>query len=298
VPYFHVVFTLPAELRRLVRRHQRALIAVLFRAAFDALAQLCAEPRYLGGRVGALSVLHTWSRTLGYHPHVHMLVPGGALAPDGTWRPVPRRRKRYLVPVEALGMLFAGKFLDAARRALPAGVRIPDVRVGTKWVVFAKPAVQGSSAVLRYLGRYVHKTAIVDGAITSCTDDAVSFRYRDSKTHERKTMTLSPHELLRRFLQHTLPRGLHRVRAFGLLSSTLRPTLRQLQLLLEAASEPGELEAAPEPRTSRRRCPHCKEGSLLLTRRLDPDECRAWLAPLAKAARAPPLAMQMGARAS
>ncbi len=297
VPYFHVVFTLPAELRRLVRSHQRVLIGVLFRAAFDALAQLCAEPRYLGARIGALAVLHTWTRTLGYHPHIHMLVPGGALAVDGTWRAVRRRRKLYLVPVEALGMLFAGKFLAAARRALPEGVAIPDIAVGTKWVVFCKPAVQGRDAVLRYLGRYIHKTAIVDGAVLACTDETVTFRYRDSTTHERKTMTLSPNEFLRRLLQHTLPKGLHRVRAFGLLSSTHRTTLRQLQLLLGAAADP-DFEHHQAPAKPRRRCPHCKQGSLLLTRRLDPDECRAWQAPLTAAARAPPAPAQMGALAS
>ncbi|MCP5042329.1 MAG: transposase [bacterium] len=297
-PYFHVVFTLPAELRRLVRSHQRVLIGVLFRAAYSALAELCRDERYLGGRIGALAVLHTWTRTLGYHPHIHMLVPGGALAVDGTWRPAPRRRKRYLVPVKALGMLFAGKFLDAAGRALPETATIPDVAVGTKWVVFAKPAVQGRLAVLRYLGRYIHKTAIVDGAIERCTDETVTFRYRDSTTHVRKRMTLSPHEFLRRFLQHTLPKGLHRVRAFGLLSTTARTTLRLLQLLLGAAADPADLEDHQAPAKPRHRCPHCKKGSLLLTRRLDPDACRAWQAALAKAARAPPTTTHTGALAS
>ena len=292
VRYFHVVFTLPSELRQLVRTHQRALIGVLFRSAYAALSELAKDPRYLGGRIGALAVLHTWTRTLGYHPHVHMLVPGGALTADGTWRPAPRRRKRYLVPIRALGKLFAGKFLDAPRRALPDGVRIPNVSVGTKWVVFVKPAVQGSDTVLRYLGRYVHKTAIADGAIVACTDHVVTFRYRDSRTHERKTMTLPPHEFLRRFLQHVLPKGLHRVRAFGLLSSAHRTTLRQLQLLL-GANAGRDLDASQK---SPPRCPHCRTGTLILICRLTPDACRAILAAqtslpaqtLSMPARAPP----------
>ena len=125
VPYFHVVFTLPAELRRIVRSHQAALLPVLFRAAFTSLARLCADPHYLGGQIGALAALHTWTRTLEWHPHVHMLVPGGALAPDGqTWIAAPPRRRLYLVPEKALAKLFRGRFLHLARRALP-GVAFP-----------------------------------------------------------------------------------------------------------------------------------------------------------------------------
>ena len=148
VPYFHVVFTLPAELRRIVRSHQAALLPVLFRAAFTSLARLCADPHYLGGQIGALAALHTWTRTLEWHPHVHMLVPGGALgADDRTWIPAPRRRTRYLVPVKALAKLFRGRFLSLARRALP-GVAFPDIPWGKRWVVFAKPVVQGAEKVL------------------------------------------------------------------------------------------------------------------------------------------------------
>lgn len=295
VRYFHVVFTLPAELRRLVRRHQRVLIGVLFRSAYQALAELCAQPRYLGGRIGALAVLHTWSRTLTYHPHVHMLVPGGALTPDGTWRPAPRRRKRYLVPNRALGKLFAGIFLHAARKALGPSVTIPTIKVGAKWVVFVKPAVQGRIDVLRYLGRYVHRTAISDGNLLACTDERVTFRYRDSRTHQRKTMSLPPHEFLRRFLQHVLPKSLHRVRAYGLLSAAHRTTLRRLQLLLGGSAEPGDGVHNDDEPPPRLRCPHCKQGTLILTRRLTADECVAWLATAAAARGPPPAANRSGA---
>src|SRR5438876_931026 len=123
---------------------------------------MCADPRYLGARIGALAVLHTWTRTLEWHPHVHMLVPAGGLAPDGhTWRSVPRRRKLFLVPVRALAKRFRGRFLHLARRALP-GIAFPEIPWGKSWVVFAKPAVQGSEKVLQYLGRYVHRTATTD----------------------------------------------------------------------------------------------------------------------------------------
>lgn len=274
VPYFHVVFTLPAELRRLVRSHQRALLAVLFRAAFDSLAALCTDPHFLGGRIGALAVLHTWTRTLEWHPHVHLLVPGGGLAPDGrTWRSAPRRRERYLVPVLALAKLFRARFLHLARRALPT-VRFPDLPWGKSWVVFAKPVVQGPDKVLDYLGRYVQRMATTDKAILACDDHAVTFAYRDSRDHRRRAMTLPAHEFLRRFLQHVPPKGFHRVRAFGLLHPAHRLQLRRVQLLLglRQAAEVQKPQLLAQPRL---RCPHCGHATLRLIRRLSPALCIA-----------------------
>jgi hypothetical protein len=293
VPYFHVVFTLPAELRRLVRSHQAALLPVLFRAAFTSLARLCADPHFLGGQIGALAVLHTWTRTLEWHPHVHMLVPGGALAPDDrTWIAAPPRRRLYLVPKKALAKLFRGRFLCLARRALP-GVAFPDIPWSKRWVVFAKPVVQGAEKVLEYLGRYVHKTAISEQAIVATDDRTVTFGYRDSRDQRRKTMSLPADEFLRRFLQHVPLRGLHRVRAFGLLHPAHRDTLRRLQLLLAPRQAPPS--PAPErPPRLRLPCPHCRQASLVLLRRLSPDECATWANAAAggstalPAARAPP----------
>ncbi len=296
VPYFHVTFTLPSELRRLVRSHQRALVGVLFHAAYDALAEMCADPRRLGGRSGALAVLHTWTRALIYHPHVHMLVPGGALQSDGTWRPArQRRRQLYLVPERALARLFAGKFLAAARRVLPAATPIPSIKQGAKWIVAVRRVESGPDAVLQYLGRYVHRTAIGDRAIVAVDDETVTFRYTDSRTRERKTMRLPGSEFLRRFLQHVLPKGLHRVRSYGLLHPSHRVTLRRLQMLLGG---PGHAEdtcnrSADAP--TRLRCPHCRSGALVLTQRLSPEECFARLARLEAGARAPPPTAQTGA---
>ena len=258
VPYFHVVFTLPSELRRLVRSHQKALLSVLFRAAFDSLTALCTDPHYLGARVGALAVLHTWTRTLEWHPHVHMLVPGGGLAADGrTWVTPPRREKKFFVPVQALADHFRGHFLALARRALP-DVAFPHIPWDKKWICFAKPAVQGSDKVLEYLGRYVHRTAMSDRAIVACGESTVTFSYRDSRDGQRKTMTLTGQEFLHRFLQHVPPKGFHRVRAFGLLHPEHRDELRRLQLLL-APRQPAQ---SPAPPTAKRPlpCPHCNQG--------------------------------------
>lgn len=291
VPYFHVVFTLPAELRRLVRSHQAALLPILFQAAFESLARLCADPHFLGAQIGALAVLHTWTRTLEWHPHVHMLVPGGGLAPDGrTWIPAPRRRTRYLVPVEALAERFRGRFLHLARQALPH-VTFPHIPWKKRWIVFAKPVVRGAEKILEYLGRYVHKTAIADHAIAALDDRTVTFRYQDSRTHQRKVMTLPAEEFLRRFLQHVPQKGFHRIRAFGLLHPAHRPALRQLQLML-AARGGRESPANDAPPRLRRPCPRCEGASLRLLRRLTPDECATLAVTLGEAvlppARAPP----------
>lgn len=291
VPYFHVVFTLPAELRRPVREHQHALVGALFRAAFEALAALCADPHWLGGHIGALAVLHTWTRTLEWHPHVHLLVPAGGLAPDGqTWLVPPRRKQPFLVPEPALAKLFRGRFLHLARRAVP-DLQLPLIPWDKRWVVFAKPVAR-PGVVLDYLARYVHRTALSDKAITASDDRSVTFNYRDSGDGQRRAMTLPAHEFLRRFLQHVPLRGLHRVRAFGLLHPAERTTLKRLQLLLASRhAAPVNDNARPADPLP---CPHCHERALRFVRRLSADECAARLAarPPSKPsflARGPPL---------
>jgi hypothetical protein len=291
-PYFHVVFTVPAELRQIVRAHQKQLIRVLFKAAFESLAALCADPRHLGGRIGALAVLHTWKRTLEWHPHVHLLVPGGALSAQGTWLSAKRRRKKphepYLVPVQALSMKFWGRFLALARRAVP-DVTFPDMPKEQKWVVHIKPVLQGAEHVLEYLGRYIHRTALSDRAIVACDEQQVTFRYRDSRDGRSKLMTLPGAEFLRRFLQHVPARGLHRVRAFGLLHSSWRVTLQRIQLLLR--HEPTH----PQQRQADvvERCSRCGSTTWRRGPRLSPTECTAVLVELTSAgglgARGPPV---------
>ncbi len=302
VRYYHVVFTLPEELRRLVRSHQKPLLSVLFQAAFESLAALCRDRRYLGAEIGALAVLHTWTRTLEWHPHIHMLVPGGGLAADGTFVEPPRRRKPYLVPVHALSDRFRGRFYHLARRALP-GVAIPDIPEDKRWVTFCKAAAQGADKVLDYLGRYVHRTALSGKAIVAQDDETVTFLYRRSGQSARRALTLPGSEFLRRFLQHVPPKGLHRVRAFGLLHPSRRVTLHRLQLLLGGTGAPepvatdGEStlpvgEGQSTNRRSRLRCRGCGEACLRLVRRLSAEQCAAWEARaeagVVERARAPP----------
>lgn len=303
VPYFHVVFTLPSELRQLVRTHQQALLGALFQAAFRSLTKLCANPRFLGAtQIGALAVLHTWTRTLEWHPHIHMLVPGGGLDPDDrTWVLPPKQRKRvravcpskhkpFLVPVDALSDVFRACFARLAREAVP-GIALPEAVFHKRWITFAKPVVQGPEKVLEYLGRYVYRTALSDSALLDMDDTHVTFRYRRSDDGTRRQMRLPAHEFLRRFLQHVLPRGFHRVRTFGLLHSAQRTTLRRLQLLL-APRPPAPhtvttaVSAAVTPGASTaRRCRDC-QGPLVVVRLLTRAECNAWLT--ATSPRGPP----------
>ena len=268
VPYFHVGFTLPAELRAIVRSHQRVLLGALMQTAAASLQALAADPHYLGGTVGMLAVLHTWTRTLGYHPHVHCLVPGGALAADGTWR---RARGQYLVPVRALSVGFRARFLLRCKRLLPAVV-IPASVWKTPWVVYAKPTVQGANRVLRYLARYVHRTAITDARIEQVDATTVTFRYQDAKARAWRTMTLTGEEFLRRFLQQVLPRGFHKVRYYGFCRPHAAATRVQLQQQLAPASVPPPRadvhEALPSRIPAAAPCAHCGQGHCYRTRRL------------------------------
>ena len=275
VPYFHVVLTLPQELRELVRRHQKDLYDILLRAAAQALIKLAADPHYVGGLIGVLCVLHTWTRTLVYHPHVHCLVPAGGVSADRTeWRPA---RTSYLVPVHALAKLFRGLFLDLVRQERP-DLTLPE-SVWTKgWVVYCKPTVQGPEQVLKYLGRYVHRIALTNHRLLSIADGQVCFRYQDAQDQRWKTMTLPAHEFIRRFLQHVLPQGFHKVRYYGLWSPVHRPLLHQLQLCLAgyaAAPPPPSPEPTPHatdawcpPFRAGHLCPSCGQGLLVVIRLL------------------------------
>lgn len=269
VPYFHVVFTLPKELRLIVRRHQKTLYGVLMKAAAQALMKLAEDPRYVGGRLGILAVLHTWTTTLAYHPHVHCLVPAGGVTEDDCW---VSARKGYLVPVKALAVVFRGIFLGMLRKTLP-GQDVPDSVWTKPWVVYCKPAVQGSERVLRYLARYIHRIALANSRLVRIEDGQVTFRYQVRKEHRWKTMTLPAAEFIRRFLQHVLPRGTHKVRYYGFWNPSHRALLREIQLGIGSAQSCAARDDAVTTLTDKtaadscemsRRCPRCGQGILIL----------------------------------
>lgn len=263
-PYYHLVFTLPEALREVVRRHQKALLGSLMSAAAQALQTLAADPRYVGGEMAILAVLHTWTRALVYHPHVHCLVPAGGLAKDGTWHPA---RKKYLVPVAALSDIFRARFMALARKALPEET-FPETLWDTSWVVYCKPALQGSDKVLNYLGRYIHRVAITNRRIKAIHNGKVTFEFKDSRNSCWKPMTLPAEEFIRRFLQHVLPKGFHKVRYYGLLSPRKRTCLKHLQYVLAEPVSESDQENTEDSCQSvivqSKFCPVCKEGVLVV----------------------------------
>jgi hypothetical protein len=214
-PYFLVTFTLPAELRDFARRHQRVVYAALFEASRQAIRELAADPRHIGaGRCGFFGVLHTWGRSLDYHPHVHYVVPGGAVNDAGDrWLP---SGAAFFLPVRALSILFRAKFRDLMQRA--GLIRHIDPAVWRRdWVVNSQ-AVGDGRASLKYLAPYVFRVAISDRRIVSCDNGRVTFCYRKSGTSHWRPMTLDALEFIRRFLQHVLPSGFQKVRHYGFLS--------------------------------------------------------------------------------
>jgi hypothetical protein len=258
-----VTFTLPQAVRALAFGHQRAVYGILMRSAAAALQRLAANPRYVGARVGCLAVLHTRTRVMCYHPHVHFLVTAGGLsaAPSVTEEP------RVLVPSRAV-ILFRAKVCAGLRRA---GLldQVPPIVWTTSWVMHAQHAGRGQR-VLEYLGRYVFRVAISNSRLEAIADGHVTFRARDNRTQEERHVTLTGVEFLERFLQHVLPRGCAKVRYYGLWSAARRADRTHAQALLSAAAltaptEPttsGALSASPFPTLPP--CPHCQHGHLIL----------------------------------
>jgi hypothetical protein len=223
VPYFLLTFTLPANLRELARSNQRLMYNLLFRASVAATQKLAHDPRFVGGQIGMMGILHTWGRDLNYHPHVHYLVPGGGLSDDGErWLP---SAEDFLVHVKPLSRLFRAKFRNALQKtALFA--RVPPETWQQEWVVHCKPVGNGLGA-LKYLAPYIFRVAISNNRILKLAHGKATFRYTDSSTGQTRCCTLTSEEFIRRFLQHVLPKGFVKVRYYGFFSPGLRHRLRQ-----------------------------------------------------------------------
>jgi len=229
--YFHGVATVPAELHHAFRRDQKFMYGLLMRVSAEALKKICARKRHLGAMPGLLSVLHTCNAQLGYHPHVHMLITGGGITPDDEdWEPA---RGEFLVPVGVLSKKIAAKFRDALKKQKPKlFASIPAAVWRREWVSFLKHYGHGNDAVLNYLSRYVFRTAISNARILAADQTHVTFRYKDRGTDTWRTMRLAGVEFLRRFLQHVLPRGFHKVRYYGLWHASKRHLASRAWLLL------------------------------------------------------------------
>jgi ribosomal protein L37AE/L43A len=257
VTHFLVTFTLPAELRPLARSNQKTIYNLLFRASSQALLQLAQDPRFVGARLGMVGVLHTWTRQLLYHPHVHYLVTGGGLTADGRWRSA---RPDFLVPVKALSPIFRAKFRDQLKKTqLFAQV---EPRVWRKdWVVHCEPVGSGAQA-FQYLAPYIFRVAISNNRIRKLERGNVTFSYKESATDQLRHCTLSAQEFIRRFLQHVLPPRFIKVRYYGLLSPAQRQLLQKARQLLRAYT--SKLKRAETAAPPTMRCPHCRAPLTLL----------------------------------
>jgi hypothetical protein len=237
VPYFHIVFTLPAEIGAIAYQNKAVIYDLLFKASSDTMLTIAADPKHLGAKIGITSVLHTWGSAMTHHPHVHMIVTGGGISRDGSqWI---ASRPDYLLPVEVLSALFRGRMLGMLIDAHAAGrlqffgnyqhlaqARSFRAYLGplwtTDWFVYAKRPFSGPEQVLAYLSRYTHRVAISNSRLVAADTSGVTFTYKDYRIEgpERyKTMTLEPGEFMRRFLMHVLPKGFHRIRHYGLLAN-------------------------------------------------------------------------------
>jgi len=280
VGYFHLVFTLPHEFNRLILAHKKILFALLFKAVSETLLEFGRS--HLGGRIGFITVLHTWDQTLKDHFHIHCLIPAGALSLDHSrWIGA---RPNFLFPVTALSQVFRGKFLDLLQRACEKG-KIPAANNEIKasrqksWVVYAKKPFGSPQTVLDYLGRYTHRVALSNDRILNVQNGLVTLSYRDRKDGDRKkALPLEAHEFIRRFLLHVLPNGFMRVRHFGFLANrSKKQALTQCRKLLGA--NPASLQSPSESAKDLllritgidlNRCPSCHNGTMIVVAELPP----------------------------
>jgi len=298
--YFHVVFTVPVEIAAIAYQNKAVVYGILFRATAETLRTIAADPKHLGAELGVIAVLHTWGQTLLHHPHVHCVVPGGGLAPDG--RQWIRCRPGFFLPVRVLSRLFRRLFLTQVQAAFARGqlhfagslasLQAPAALAAylaplrqAEWVVYAQPPFGGPAQVLEYLGRYTHRVAIANHRLLSLDGGQVRFQYKDYRDHDRqKTMTLEAEEFIRRFLLHVLPDGFHRIRHYGFLGNRVRVVklalcrqllgmLSALTLVVPPSAPRRDYRDVYEALTgiSLRVCPVCRHGQMVQVATLPRD---------------------------
>ena len=291
VPYYHVVFTLPAPIAAIAYQNKAVIYDLLFRASADAMLTIAADPKHLGARIGITAVLHTWGSAMTHHPHVHMIVPGGGIALNGSsWVAC---RPGFFLPVRVLSRLFRRLFLKALSAAHKAGrlnffgdqarlrdapafaVYLAPARMA-EWVVYSKRPFGGPQDVLTYLSRYTHRVAIANSRLIAFDRNRVTFKYKDYRLDGRdryKQMTLATDEFIRRFLIHVLPAGFHRIRHYGLFASGSRAdNIARARELLSAPAQQNDADDAAdadEPHTLSHPCPCCG-GRMIIIETFEP----------------------------
>ena len=292
VEYFHIVFTIPEQLRPLAVQNKRVIYSLLFRAASQTLLEIAADQKHLGAIIGFLAVLHTWGQALQSHPHLHCVIPGGGLSPDQSrWVSC---REGFFLPVKVLSRLFRGKFVAYLKDANEQGRLVFQGRLEylaksdrfdrllrdvskIEWVVYAKRPFGGPEQVLKYLARYTHRVAISNQRLVALADGQVTFKWKDyADGNAVKEMTLSVTEFTRRFLLHILPRGFVRIRHYGLLANRCRRERleccrKALQHGTTQVSLQGANEAENQSNTERQSplCPVCRQGHMMIVERFE-----------------------------
>lgn len=279
VAYFHVVFTVPAPIAAIALQNKALVYDILFKAAAQTLRVIGADPRHLGAETGMIAILHTWGQTLTHHPHVHCIVPGGGIGPDGRWVTC---KPNFFLPVHVLSRCYRRLFLERLRAAFDAGdltffgdlARLRDPTVFAEclkslwnipWVVYAKRPFAEPARILDYLGRYTHRVAIANGRLLDCQNGRVSFRWKDYRAQNKsKAMTLDAGEFMRRFLMHVLPKGFRRIRHFGFLANACCvEKLARIRVALDA----------PEPEPRAEPADYRERYALLTGQRIDMCPC-------------------------
>jgi hypothetical protein len=286
VKYYHVVFTLPHELNSLVMGHRKLLYKLLFDASAQTLLTFAKDPKYLGATPGIISVLHTWGQQLSFHPHIHCIVSGGGITGDNCWKQAIKDKWRFLFPVDAMAIVYRGKFLQALQQMITKGeVTLPDktnrkqlfdLLYQKDWIVNARAPFGGPHAVIEYLGRYTHKVAISNHRIQSINDedDTVTFNYKDyADAGLQKQMTLTAHEFIRRFEQHILPERFTKIRTYGYLSNRNRhqrinEVLKKMKLPVHKGlvKIPIQVRMLEQFGIDISECPCCKNKTLQLVK--------------------------------
>lgn len=266
--YFLVTCTLPAGLRPIARANQKVIYNLLFKSSAAALQKLARDPRFIGGDIGMMGGLHTWRRDMGYHPHVHFIVPGGGLSPDrSVWLP---SGEKFLVRVEALSLIFRAKFRDALKKT-DLFHQVPETVWRKEWVVHCEPVGDGSSA-LKYLAPYVYRTAITNNRIEKLENGQVTFRFKNSDSKKWETTTLPVFDFIHRFLQHVLPKGFMKIRYYGFLAPGNKNLLAVAKYLMGGAWDSVCTQKVVDNPYI---CPHCggklyRDGFLLKLTRAPP----------------------------
>lgn len=286
VAYYHLVFTLPHELNGWVQLHPEVIYALLFQAVWKTLKAFGADPKRLNGKLGMTAVLHTWGQTLSQHVHLHCLVPGGALTNNQQWQAA---KSNYLFPVKALSRHYRGNFVSALRRCANRGDldrvthkdevdNVLNQLMQKDWGVYSKHCLNRTDSIIGYLARYTHRIAISNQRIIDINNDQICFTYKDYRDDQHKVMALDPGEFIRRFLLHVLPKGLMRIRHYGILANRCRKT--SISLIRQILATPPPLvkqdDIANEPASYP--CPKCRKGQLLAKYEIAP--VRLWGHPL------------------